>query len=259
MALCDNGETFKEFSMPELFTPENLVALLTLTSLEIVLGIDNIVFIAIIASRLKPEQRNSARLLGLGLAVITRLMLLFTLSFMASLTDPVVSVPILNRELSGRDIILLMGGLFLLYKATKEIREKTVHEESELRDFKGSKMPTMRSVITQILLIDIVFSLDSVITAVGMTTNLPVMATAVVVAVVVMLLFSGFIVRFIEANPTIKMLALSFLLMIGLVLVADGLGHHIEKGYIYFAMAFSLGVEMLNLRAARVRAGAVKH
>ena len=239
--------------MLELFTPENAIALLTLTSLEIVLGIDNVVFIAIIASRLKPEQRNAARLIGLGLAVITRLMLLFTLSFMASLTDPVVTVPVLDRALSGRDIILLVGGLFLIYKATKEIREKTVHEESELRDLKGGATPSMRSVITQIILIDIVFSLDSVITAVGMTNNLPVMATAVVVAVLVMLLFSGFIVRFIEANPTIKVLALSFLLMIGLVLVADGLGHHLEKGYIYFAMAFSLGVEMLNLRAAKVR------
>ena len=241
--------------MLEIFSAENLIALLTLTSLEIVLGIDNIVFIAIIAGRLKPEQRNSARLIGLGLAVITRLMLLFTLSWMASLTDPVVTMPLMGRELSGRDIILLVGGLFLIYKATKEIREKTVHEESELRGFQGVKVPTMRGVVTQILLIDIVFSLDSVITAVGMTSNLPVMSTAVILAVIVMLLFSGFIVRFIEANPTIKMLALSFLLMIGLVLVADGLGHHIEKGYIYFAMAFSLGVEMLNLRAARMRGG----
>jgi predicted tellurium resistance membrane protein TerC len=241
--------------MLEIFSAENLIALLTLTSLEIVLGIDNIVFIAIIAGRLKPEQRNSARLIGLGLAVITRLMLLFTLSWMASLTDPVVTMPLMGRELSGRDIILLVGGLILIYKATKEIREKTVHEESELRGFQGVKMPTMRGVVTQILLIDIVFSLDSVITAVGMTSNLPVMSTAVILAVIVMLLFSGFIVRFIEANPTIKMLALSFLLMIGVVLVADGLGHHIEKGYIYFAMAFSLGVEMLNLRAARVRGG----
>lgn len=239
--------------MLELFSPENFIALLTLTSLEIVLGIDNIVFIAIIAARLKPEQRNSARLIGLGLAVVTRLMLLFTLSYMASLTNPIVTMPLMGRELSGRDIILLVGGLFLIYKATKEIREKTIHEESELREFQGGKMPTMRGVITQIILIDIVFSLDSVITAVGMTNNLPVMATAVVLAVIVMLLFSGFIVRFIEANPTIKILALSFLLMIGLVLVADGLGHHIEKGYIYFAMAFSLGVEMLNLRAAKVR------
>ena len=239
--------------MIELFTVSNAIALLTLTSLEIVLGIDNIVFIAIIAGRLKAEQRTSARLIGLGLAVITRLLLLFTLSFLASLTDPVLSVPFVDHALSGRDIILLVGGLFLIYKATKEIREKTVHEESELRLDTKARTPTMRSVVTQIILIDIVFSLDSVITAVGMTNNLPVMATAVVLAVIVMLVFSGFIVRFIEANPTIKMLALSFLLMIGLVLVADGLGHHIEKGYIYFAMAFSLGVEMLNLRAARIR------
>lgn len=244
--------------MLELFTVSNAIALLTLTSLEIVLGIDNIVFIAIIAARLKPEQRNSARLIGLGLAVITRLMLLFTLSFLASLTDPVVSIPFVAHTLSGRDIILLVGGLFLIYKATKEIREKTVHEESELRVEDNLRTPTMRSVITQIILIDIVFSLDSVITAVGMTNNLPVMATAVILSVIVMLVFSGFIVRFIEANPTVKMLALSFLLMIGLVLVADGLGHHIEKGYIYFAMAFSLGVEMLNLRAARLR-GARSH
>lgn len=239
--------------MAELFSISNAIALLTLTSLEIVLGIDNIVFIAIIAGRLKPEQRNSARLIGLGLAVITRLLLLFTLSFLASLTDPVLSVPFVDHALSGRDIILLVGGLFLIYKATKEIREKTVHEESELRVDDAVRTPTMRSVVTQIILIDIVFSLDSVITAVGMTNNLPVMATAVILSVLVMLVFSGFIVRFIEANPTVKMLALSFLLMIGLVLVADGLGHHIEKGYIYFAMAFSLGVEMLNLRAARIR------
>lgn len=245
--------------MIELFSIENAIALLTLTSLEIVLGIDNIVFIAIIAGRLKPEQRESARLVGLGLAVITRLMLLFTLSFLASLTDPVVSLPFMDHAMSGRDIILLVGGLFLIYKATKEIREKTVHEESELREGESSRFPSMKGIITQIILIDIVFSLDSVITAVGMTNNLPVMGTAVVLAVVVMLLFSGFIVRFIEANPTIKMLALSFLLMIGFVLVADGLGHHIEKAYIYFAMAFSLGVEMLNLRAARHRPARPPH
>ena len=187
-------------SMIELFTVENLIALVTLTSLEIVLGIDNIVFIAIIAGRLGAEKRNSARLIGLALAVVTRLLLLFTLSLLASMTDPVLSLPWVDH-------------------------------------------------------IDIVFSLDSVITAVGMTNNLPVMAAAVVLAVVAMLIFSGWIVEFIEMNPTIKMLALSFLLMIGVVLVADGLGHHLEKGYIYFAMAFSLGVEMLNLRAAKSRKG----
>lgn len=240
--------------MIELLTIENVIALVTLTSLEIVLGIDNIVFIAIIAGRLRVEQRRSARLIGLALAVITRLMLLFTLSFLASLTDPIVTISMVGHPLSGRDIILLLGGLFLIYKATKEIREKTLHHESELDQDSGVVGATMKGVITQIVLIDIVFSLDSVITAVGMTNNLPVMATAVILAVGVMLVFSGFIVDFIEKNPTIKMLALSFLLMIGVVLVADGLGHHLEKGYIYFAMAFSLGVEMLNLRAAKSRA-----
>jgi predicted tellurium resistance membrane protein TerC len=239
--------------MIELLSLENLIALATLTSLEIVLGIDNIVFIAIIAGRLPAEKRESARLTGLGLAVVTRLLLLFTLSFMASLTDPVLFLPWIDHALSGRDIILLTGGLFLIYKATKEIREKTVHEESELREGETGRGATIRGVITQIILIDIVFSLDSVITAVGMTNNLPVMSLAVILAVGVMLVFSGWIVRFIDANPTIKMLALSFLLMIGVVLVADGLGHHLEKGYIYFAMAFSLGVEMLNLRAAKAR------
>lgn len=239
--------------MIELFTVENLIALVTLTSLEIVLGIDNIVFIAIIAGRLGAERRNSARLIGLALAVVTRLLLLFTLSLLASMTDPVLSLPWVDHALSGRDIILLLGGLFLIYKATKEIREKTTGEESELQQGETSRQPSMKSVIVQIVLIDIVFSLDSVITAVGMTNNLPVMATAVVLAVIAMLIFSGWIVEYIEANPTIKMLALSFLLMIGVVLVADGLGHHLEKGYIYFAMAFSLGVEMLNLRAAKTR------
>jgi predicted tellurium resistance membrane protein TerC len=241
-------------AMMELLTIENIIALITLTSLEIVLGIDNIVFIAIIAGRLRVEQRRTARLIGLSLAVITRLMLLFTLSFLASLTDPIVTISMIGHPLSGRDIILLLGGLFLIYKATKEIREKTLHHESELDQADGVVGATMKGVVTQIVLIDIVFSLDSVITAVGMTNNLPVMAGAVITAVGVMLVFSGFIVDFIEKNPTIKMLALSFLLMIGVVLVADGLGHHLEKGYIYFAMAFSLGVEMLNLRATKSRA-----
>jgi predicted tellurium resistance membrane protein TerC len=245
--------------MIELFSVENLIALVTLTSLEIVLGIDNIVFIAIIAGRLSPEKRNSARLIGLALAVVTRLLLLFTLSLLASMTDPVLSLPWVDHPLSGRDIILLLGGLFLIYKATKEIREKTTGEESELQQDATSRQPSMKSVIFQIVLIDIVFSLDSVITAVGMTNNLPVMATAVVLAVIAMLIFSGWIVEFIEENPTIKMLALSFLLMIGVVLVADGLGQHLQKGYIYFAMAFSLGVEMLNLRAGKLKKRKAHH
>jgi predicted tellurium resistance membrane protein TerC len=235
----------------ELLTVENLIALVSLTSLEIVLGIDNIVFIAIIASRLGPERRNTARLVGLSVAIVTRLLLLLTLSFLASLTAPVVSFG--SYALSGRDLILLFGGLFLIYKATKEIHEKTVGDESELDLAGGAKTVSLGGVVAQIVLIDIIFSLDSVITAIGMTDNLPVMALAVILAVVVMLIFSGKIVDFIEANPTVKMLALAFLLMIGFVLVLDGSGHHVEKGYIYFAMAFSLTVEVLNLRATRKR------
>ena len=235
--------------MMELLTIENLIALISLTTLEIVLGIDNIVFIAIIASRLGPQRRDTARLIGLGVAIITRLLLLFTLSFLASLTTPLISV--FDLALSGRDLILVAGGVFLIYKATKEIHEKTVRSESELEMAGGAAAVSLAGVVTQIVLIDLIFSLDSVITAIGMTNNLPVMATAVILAVVVMLIFSGKIVDFIEANPTIKMLALAFLLMIGFVLVVDGTGHHVEKGYIYFAMAFSLGVEVLNLRASR--------
>jgi len=233
--------------MLDLFTLSNLIALLTLTSLEIVLGIDNIVFIAIVASRLPPDQRRTARLLGLTVAIVTRLMLLFTLSYMASLTAPVFSIG--ENEFSGRDIILIAGGVFLIYKATKEIHEKTLGEESELAIQDPSRLPTLRSIVFQIVMIDIIFSLDSVITAVGMTNNLPIMATAVILAVVVMLIFSGAIVVFIDKRPTVKMLALAFLLMIGFVLVVDGYGHHVDKGYIYFAMGFSLFVEMLNLRA----------
>lgn len=233
----------------ELFTVENIIAFLSLTSLEIVLGIDNIVFIAIVASRLGPERRNAARLVGLTVAIVTRLLLLLTLSFLASLTAPLFEV--FGHSISGRDLILIVGGMFLIYKATKEIHEKIERAESELEIGGGAKVVTFGGVVAQIVVIDLIFSLDSVITAIGMTDNLPVMAMAIIAAVVVMLICSGRIVEFIEANPTVKMLALSFLLMIGFVLVLDGSGHHIEKGYIYFAMAFSLGVELLNLRAVR--------
>lgn len=235
----------------DLFTLSNLVALFTLTSLEVVLGIDNVVFIAIVAGRLPEAQRRTARLLGLAVAVVTRLMLLCTLSRLASMTAPVIAYG--DRDLSGRDIVLILGGLFLIYKATREIHEKTIGEESEIRVKDPSRLPTLRSIVVQIVLIDIIFSLDSVITAVGMTNNLPVMAAAIILAVVVMLVFSGIIVDFIEENPTVKMLALAFLLMIGFVLVIDGFGYHVEKGYIYFAMGFSLLVEMLNLRSLRKR------
>jgi predicted tellurium resistance membrane protein TerC len=212
----------------DIFSLESLIALFTLTSLEVVLGIDNIVFIAIVAARLGPERRDAARVVGLAVAVVSRLLLLLTLTFLASLTAPLISLPWLT--MSGRDLILVLGGVFLIYKATKEIHEKTTGSESELEIGGGAAKVSFAAVITQIVMIDLIFSLDSVITA---------------------LAFSGAIVRFIEANPTVKMLALSFLLMIGFVLVLDGMGHHVQKGYIYFAMAFSLGVELLNLRASK--------
>ncbi len=238
--------------MLDLLTVSNLIALLTLTSLEIVLGIDNIVFIAIIAGRLPEHDRRTARLVGLSVAIITRLLLLLTLSLLASLTEPVITIA--EQPFSGRDIVLILGGIFLIYKATKEIHEKTMKDESELHINDPKRTPTLRGIVCQIVLIDLIFSLDSVITAVGMTNNLPVMGLAIILAVIVMLIFSGAIVHFIEANPTVKMLALTFLLMIGFVLVIDGFGHHVEKGYIYFAMGFSLLVEMLNLRASKSRA-----
>lgn len=238
--------------MLDLLTVSNLIALLTLTSLEIVLGIDNIVFIAIIAGRLPEHDRRTARLVGLSVAIITRLLLLLTLSLLASLTEPVITIA--EQPFSGRDIVLILGGIFLIYKATKEIHEKTMKDESELHINDPKRTPTLRGIVCQIVLIDLIFSLDSVITAVGMTNNLPVMGLAIILAVIVMLIFSGAIVHFIEANPTVKMLALTFLLMIGFVLVIDGFGHHVEKGYIYFAMGFSLLVEMLNLRANKSKA-----
>lgn len=238
--------------MLDLLTVSNLIALLTLTSLEIVLGIDNIVFIAIIAGRLPEHDRRTARLVGLSVAIITRLLLLLTLSLLASLTEPVITIA--EQPFSGRDIVLILGGIFLIYKATKEIHEKTMKDESELHINDPKRTPTLRGIVCQIVLIDLIFSLDSVITAVGMTNNLPVMGLAIILAVIVMLIFSGAIVHFIEANPTVKMLALTFLLMIGFVLVIDGFGHHVEKGYIYFAMGFSLLVEMLNLRASNSKA-----
>ena len=238
--------------MLDLLTVSNLIALLTLTSLEIVLGIDNIVFIAIIAGRLPEHDRRTARLVGLSVAIITRLLLLLTLSLLASLTEPVITIA--EQPFSGRDIVLILGGIFLIYKATKEIHEKTMKDESELHINDPKRTPTLRGIVCQIVLIDLIFSLDSVITAVGMTNNLPVMGLAIILAVIFMLIFSGAIVHFIEANPTVKMLALTFLLMIGFVLVIDGFGHHVEKGYIYFAMGFSLLVEMLNLRASKSKA-----
>jgi predicted tellurium resistance membrane protein TerC len=231
----------------ELFTIDSLIALATLTSLEIVLGIDNIVFISILSGKLPAEQRARARRLGLLGAMLMRIALLLTLSWIMRLTAPLFAL--LGHEFSGRDLILLFGGLFLLGKATFEIHERIEGESPATVAARGA--PTFGAVITQIMLLDIVFSLDSVITAVGMADQIAVMVLAVVIAVAIMMWFAGPVSDFVERNPTIKMLALSFLMLIGVMLVADGLGRHIPKGYVYFAMAFSLGVEILNLRARR--------
>lgn len=229
--------------MEWLAQPEAWIALLTLTGLEIVLGIDNIVFISILAGKLPEEEQAKARLMGLALAMIMRIALLFSLSWMMRLTEPLFTV--FDLGISGRDLIMLIGGLFLLGKATFEIHDKLEGEEGHSS---AKVKAAFVSVLIQIMVMDAIFSLDSVITAIGMADDLGVMVTAVVIAVVFMMIFSGSISRFIENHPTLKMLALSFLLLIGFTLVADGLHAHIPKGYIYFAMAFSLFVEILNLK-----------
>jgi predicted tellurium resistance membrane protein TerC len=223
--------------------PESLIALLTLTVLEIVLGIDNIIFISILSGKLPKEQQNKARLTGLALAMISRILLLFSIVWIMKLTLPLFSV--LGQEISGRDIILIAGGLFLLAKSTFEIHDKLEGEEVHKS---GKAVKSFANVIVQILLLDIIFSLDSVITAVGMAQELIIMVLAVIIAVGVMMVSSKSISDFVEKHPTIKMLALSFLLLIGVSLIAEGFGQHIPKGYIYFAMAFSVFVEMLNLK-----------
>lgn len=222
---------------------EGWIALLTLTVLEIVLGIDNIVFISILAGKLPVADRDRARKTGLFLAMFIRIALLFSITYVMRLTSPLVTL--FSQEISGRDLILIGGGLFLIAKSTHEIHEKLEGEEGQ-----GSARAaaTFAGVIVQILLLDIVFSLDSVITAVGMAEDLAVMVLAVVIAVGVMLVSAGTISEFVERHPTVKMLALSFLLLIGVSLIGEGLDQHIPKGYIYFAMAFSIFVEMINLR-----------
>jgi len=222
---------------------EGWIALLTLTVLEIVLGIDNIVFISILAGKLRAEERERARRLGLMLAMVLRIGLLLSITWVMGLTTPLFTV--LGQEISGRDLILLVGGLFLIGKSTHEIHEKLEGEEGHAS---AKVAASFAGVIVQILLLDIVFSLDSVITAVGMAEDVAIMITAVVVAVGVMLLSAGPISDFVEQHPTVKMLALSFLLLIGFSLMAEGFEHHIPKGYIYFAMGFSIFVEMINLR-----------
>jgi len=230
-------------------SPEAWVALATLTLLEIVLGVDNIIFISILVGRLPESQRQQARLLGLGFAMGTRILLLLALTWIMRLQAPWFTVG--NVEISGRDLILIGGGLFLLAKSTLEIHESL--EGSEHGERAAGKHAAFVSTIVQIGLIDIVFSLDSVITAVGLADHLPVMIIAIVLAVLVMMVAAGAIGRFVDTHPTIKMLALSFLVLIGVALIAEGIDVHIPKGYIYFAMAFSVGVEMLNMRIRRGR------
>jgi len=230
--------------------PEIWVSLVTLTVLEIVLGIDNVVFISILAGKLPVEQQAKGRQTGLALALVTRVLLLCGLAWMVKLTTPLFHLPTLGivkepHGVSGRDLILIVGGLFLLWKSTHEIHEKLEGEDGEVTK---RVAPGFVSVVIQILLLDIVFSLDSVITAVGMARHLGVMIAAVVLALIFMLFFAGTISGFVNRHPTVKMLALSFLLLIGFALIAEGFHKEIPKGYIYFAMAFSVGVECLNLR-----------
>jgi predicted tellurium resistance membrane protein TerC len=240
--------------MSWLASPDAWISLVTLTILEIVLGIDNIVFISILAGKLPPAQQPRARAAGLAVAMVTRILLLLSITWVMRLTQPLVGV--LNRSFSGRDLILMVGGAFLLWKSTHEIHNSLEGEEGTRR-VGGTR--TFTEVIAQIAVIDIVFSLDSVITAVGMARHLSVMIAAIVVAIGVMLVAVGPISAFVERHPTVKMLALAFLLLIGVTLIADGLGQHVPRGYIYFAMGFSVFVEFLNLRAARKRRAAPVH
>ncbi len=238
--------------------PDIWISLLTLTVLEIVLGIDNIVFISILSGKLPAHQQKKARQVGLALALITRILLLLGISWVMGLNKPFWEGEFLNWKLSisGKDLILLLGGLFLIAKSTIEIHEKLEGEDGEVTK---RMTATFSSVIIQIMLLDIVFSLDSVITAVGMVKQVGVMIAAVIIAVIVMLVFVNPISGFVDRHPTVKMLALSFLILIGVVLVAEGLHQHISKGYIYFAMAFSVLVEMLNLRLRKVAAKVELH
>jgi predicted tellurium resistance membrane protein TerC len=233
----------------ELLSVENLISLLTLTVMEIVLGIDNVVFISILCGKLPDEFQAKARKIGIGLAFVARVGLLISISWLVGMTIPLFTFN--DIEFSGRDIILIGGGLFLLYKSTIEIHTKVEHED-EFED--QPKKITLRSAIIQIVLIDLVFSFDSILTAVGLVNKIPIMVLAVLISMFLMFVYSKHISDFIENNPTVKMLALSFLLMIGMMLVLEGFDQHVPKGYIYFAMSFSLFVEWLNIRSKKKRA-----
>ena len=255
------------FNLAWLSSPEAWVSLLTLTLLEIVLGIDNIIFIAILVTRLPQKERDHARLMGLGLAMLTRIVLLVSIFWIMKLVTPLFSV--LGVEISGKDLVLIGGGLFLIYKSTREIHDQMQEvsgedsRENSGDSVSGDSAPKAAAqgffaIIVQIAILDIVFSLDSVITAVGMANFLPVMILAVVIAVFVMMFASKFIADFVDKNPTIKVLALSFLILVGVTLIAEGLDFHISKAYIYFAMAFSLAVESINIYIGKKKRGQKK-
>jgi predicted tellurium resistance membrane protein TerC len=230
-------------------TVDGLIALVTLTVLEVVLGIDNVIFISILSGKLPRQEQDRARQIGLIAAMVMRILLLMSIAWIMQLQAEILRIA--DRGLSGRDLILIIGGLFLLFKSTREIHEKLEGEDGEIT---ARVAPSLTAVITQIMLLDIVFSLDSVITAVGMAEDIAIMIAAVVIAVGIMLFSSKAVSAFVDAHPTVKVLALSFLLLIGLSLVADGFGTHIPKGYIYFAMGFSVFVEMINLRVKKGKA-----
>ncbi len=233
--------------MESLFTPEGLTALLTLSLMEIVLGIDNIIFISILTARLPKDKQPMARQLGISMALITRVILLFFISWLMGLTEPLFLI--LNHGFSLRDLILIVGGLFLVAKATFEIHHKIEGDGDEgVAAASNSKAKKLFIILLQIMALDIVFSLDSVITAIGMVKEVPIMITAMIIAMAVMLLSASHISDFVEKHPTVKILALSFLILIGVVLLVEGMGGHVGKGYIYFAMFFSLSVEMVNMR-----------
>ena len=231
--------------------PQAWIAFLTLSALEIVLGIDNIIFISILVSRLPPERRETARITGLALAMLTRIALLFSIVWLTRLTKPLFTLPLFGNEMSGRDIVLFLGGLFLFAKSVTEIHETLEGAENERHT---RVFANFTAIVVQIAIIDIVFSLDSVFTAVGLATpdQLPIMVAAIVLAILVMMLVARGISSFIEKHPTIKILALAFLILVGVVLVADSFHFDVPKGYLYFAMAFSVGVEMVNIRLRRL-------
>jgi predicted tellurium resistance membrane protein TerC len=237
--------------MELLLDPQAWIAFVTLTVLELVLGIDNVIFISILVDKLEPARREVARRIGLFLAMFMRIGLLFLLAWIAGLTAPLFTA--LGQEISGRDLILIAGGLFLLWKSTKEIHQLLEGERGEASAAAGT---TFSAIVLQIIAIDIVFSFDSIVTAVGMVDRVVVMVAAVVASVALMMAFAGGVGRFVSAHPTVKMLALAFLFVIGVLLIADGFDHHIPKGYVYFAMAFSVAVESLNIRMRKKRTGA---